>query len=92
MSYYERCKECIGRPVCIRMTDGMLHRGFIDSVDKSYVYLRPLGGCRLGGFGYGFGGGFYGGYGYPYGGYGYRRPIWPLALAGIAALSLLYFW
>lgn len=90
MSYYERCKECIERPVCIRMRDGSVHKGIIDQVDNKCVYLRPLRNRGLGGFGYGFGGGFYGGYG-GYGGYGYR-PVWPLALAGIAALSLLYFW
>jgi len=88
MSYYDRCKECMGRPVCIRMKDGKVHRGIIDRVDRRQVYLRPLENKGLGGFGYGFGGGWgFGGYGYSYGGGG-----WALALAGITALSVLFFW
>ncbi len=90
MSYYDRCRECMGRPVCIRMKDGKMHRGIIDQVDRRQVYLRPLENRGLGGFGYGFGGGLgFGGYGY--GGYGYGGGR-ALALAGIAALSVLFFW
>lgn len=80
MSYYDRCNECMGRPVCIRMKDGKVHRGIIDRVDRRQVYLRPLENRGLGGFGYG------------YGGYGYGGGGWALALAGIAALSVLFFW
>lgn len=92
MPYYDRCRECVGRPVNIRMKDGKIHRGIIDRVDRRQVYLRPLGNRELGGFGYGFGGGF-GGYrrGYGYGGYGYGGG-YGIALVGIAALSLLFFW
>src|SRR5699024_9878563 len=49
MSYYDRCKECVGRPVCIRMRDGKMHRGIIDRVDRRQVYLRPLENKGLGG-------------------------------------------
>lgn len=89
-SYFDQCKQYTGRPVGIRTKDGSVHRGFITNVDNSNVYLRPMSNNNLGGFGYGFGGGFggygYGGYGNGYGnGYG-------VALASIAALSLLFFW
>lgn len=87
MSYYNKCKEHVGRPVCIRTRDGKFHRGIITDVDQRCVHLRPLEGRGLGGFGYGFGGGFgFGGYGYGYGG------GWPIALAAIVGLSALFFW
>ncbi|MGY0694884.1 hypothetical protein ACW2QC_19300 [Virgibacillus sp. FSP13] len=85
---YRQCLGCVGRPVGIRTKDGRMHRGVVTRVSNSHVFLRPLEGRNLGGFGYGFGG--YGGYG-GYGGWGWGAG-WGIALATIAALSPLFFW
>ena len=81
--YHGLCQKYRGRGVEIRTHDGRIHRGLIQQVSRSRVYLQPLGYSRnLGGFGYGYGG-------YGYGGWG-----WGIALGFIAALALLplFFW
>jgi hypothetical protein len=53
------CNRGIGRGVQIRLHDGRVHRGIIERVTPSRVYLRPFGNTRnFGGYGYGFFGGF----------------------------------
>jgi hypothetical protein len=91
--YHALCQNHKGKAVEIRTRDGKTHRGIIQRVSRSKVYLQPLGHPRsLGGFGYGYCG--YdgcgcGGYGCGYGGFGFG-----LALGSIATLALLplFFW
>jgi hypothetical protein len=79
-NYYHMCKRGIGRAVEIRMHDGRIHRGVIERVTPSRVYLRPLGRSRnFGGYGYGWGWGW---------GFGAG-----LAIGAIAALAFIpFFW
>ncbi|PLR79043.1 hypothetical protein CU633_02330 [Bacillus sp. V3-13] len=77
--YYNMCNRGIGRAVQIRTHDGRVHRGIIERVTPSRVFLRPFGrGRSYGGFGYG---GF---------GFGFAAGI---ALAAIAAIIFIpFFW
>ncbi|WP_407269457.1 hypothetical protein [Radiobacillus sp. PE A8.2] len=82
MSHYaEVCNRCKGRPVAIRTRDGQVHRGIVDRVNNSHVFLRPLPSRNLGGYSYGFWG--------PRPGFG-----WGVALGTILGVSLLplFFW
>ncbi|WLR51828.1 hypothetical protein LC040_02670 [Bacillus tianshenii] len=78
--YYNLC--CRYRGQNVRITDryGRVHAGRIARVDNRNVYLQPIGGRNLGGFGWGFYGGFY--------------PAYPIALAAIAGIAIggLLFW
>lgn len=81
--YHGLCQKYRGRAVEIRTHDGRTHRGIINHVGNSRVYLNPINRQKnLGGFSYGYGG-------YGYGGYGYG-----LGIASITALALLplFFW
>lgn len=84
--HYNTCCQNMNRPVRIRTGDGKVHTGVVSKVDRSRVYLRPIGNRPQGGLGYGFRG--YPGYGY---GWGWG---WGIALASIAAIALLplFFW
>ncbi|WP_407933960.1 hypothetical protein [Aquibacillus rhizosphaerae] len=84
MSHYHECRSNIGRPVRIQTIDGKVHRGIIQKVNHSHVFLQPMS-PKLGGYGYGF-------YG-PYGGYGAGLG-WGVALGSIATLAFLplFFW
>src|SRR5690606_31875008 len=42
--YYHLCCKNIGVPVEITCHDGTVHRGIIDRVDRTHVYLRPFDG------------------------------------------------
>ncbi|MEN1969475.1 hypothetical protein WMZ97_15540 [Lentibacillus sp. N15] len=86
--YYHQCMRCVGRPVQIRTRDGRIHRGVIDRVNNTHVYLRPMGNRNLGGFGYGYGGWGWGG---GWGGFGLGFAS-GIALTAIAAFSPLFFW
>ncbi|KGX92444.1 hypothetical protein N781_17115 [Pontibacillus halophilus JSM 076056 = DSM 19796] len=61
--YYDRCKRCVGKPVQIRDNRGRVHRGMVDRVSPTHVFIRPfqepVGG--LGG-GPGHGSHFFGGF------------------------------
>ncbi|WP_409290248.1 hypothetical protein [Peribacillus sp. SCS-37] len=82
-AYYNQCRGGIGRAVVIRTHSGEVHRGIIHRVNRSRVFLRPLGGRgNYGGFGYGYYGG---GYGFDYG------LGWGVALGAIAALAFIPF-
>lgn len=77
--YYKKCCEYRGKPVMITTRDGKVHRGVVERVTPTHVYLRPMGRGRIGGFGY---------YGY---GYGWGIPIALGAIAGIA-LATAFWW
>ncbi|MGO4886907.1 hypothetical protein ACJ2A9_04040 [Anaerobacillus sp. MEB173] len=87
--YYGLCCQHKGKYVHIHDKSGRSYYGKIVDVDRQFVYLESeRGRTDLGGYGYGW----YGG------GYGYRRPIFPIALAGIAGFALgvafspFFFW
>ena len=84
--YHSLCTRHVGRPVVIGTRDGRTNRGIIQGVRNNRVYLQPIGGRNLGGFGYGFG------YGYGYGFGRGRAFAFGIALGAIATLALLPFW
>ncbi|WP_214481867.1 hypothetical protein [Bacillus sp. SM2101] len=89
---YHRCCSYTGRPVEVRLRGGGVHRGIVDSVTPSHVYIRPIGPGprRFGGYGLGFVGG-YGGYG----GFGGAAAVAAVAIVGIVAITALafaFFW
>lgn len=85
--YYNLCQRYHGQNVTLTCRDGSRHVGRIVRVTPRTVYIQPVGGRRLGGFGFGFYGGYYGGF---YGGY---SPIGiPLAFVTGLVLGGLLFW
>lgn len=40
--YYHICNKNIGEPVEITCHDGSVHRGYIDRVNETHLYLRPF--------------------------------------------------
>ncbi|MEK3936914.1 hypothetical protein MKY41_16545 [Sporosarcina sp. FSL W7-1349] len=78
--YHSLCTRHVGRAVVIGTRDGKTHRGIIQGVRNNRVYLQPIGGRNLGGFGYGFG-------------FGRGRAFaFGIALGAIATFALLPFW
>ncbi|MCT2537776.1 hypothetical protein NC661_12500 [Aquibacillus koreensis] len=81
--YYHDCKNNIGRPVKIVTRDGKVHRGMIERVNNTHVFLKPMS-SNLGGYGYGF-----------YRPWGFGAGLgWGVALGSIATLAFLpfFFW
>ncbi|MDX8366913.1 hypothetical protein [Cytobacillus sp. IB215665] len=77
----------------VRLRGGGVHRGIVDSVTPSHVYIRPMGPGprRFGGYGLGFVGGGYGGFG----GFGGAAAVAAVAIVGIVAITALafaFFW
>ncbi|GAB2568639.1 hypothetical protein [Gracilibacillus alcaliphilus] len=87
MSHYEFCKQHIGHPVKIVTRSGEVHRGVIKHVNRSRVFIDPLGSPRnLGGYGQGY---------YGYGGFGFGSGFGlGIALGAIASIAFLpfFFW
>lgn len=65
MANYDLCCRYQGRVVSICCRDGKRHTGKIVRVTNSHVYIQPVDGRNMGGFGFGFWGG-YGGFYRPY--------------------------
>lgn len=91
--YYQLCCRHQGRAVRIRDKFGKVHRGIIDRVSPTHVYIRPFGPKNRRGFDYGgFG---YGGFGRPFGfGFGFGAAA-AIALAAIVAFAVIpfgFFW
>ncbi|MGX1900060.1 hypothetical protein EDD69_107115 [Thermolongibacillus altinsuensis] len=79
--YYHLCCRYRGRSVEIRDRFGRIHRGIIDRVTPSHVYIRPIrarGPRSFGGFGFGF--------------FGFGAAAFAIAIGAIVALSLIPFW
>lgn len=92
--YYQLCCKYRGRPVEIRDRFGKTHRGIIDRVSPSHVYIRPAqpyGPRGPRGFGYpGYGGPFFG---RPFGfGFGAAAAVAIAAIVAIAVIPFAFFW
>lgn len=84
--FYHLCKnQYMNKPVEVRMLDGGVHRGIVSRVDREHVWLRPLddGIGRDGGID---------GPGMFFWWWGWGFPLALAGIAGIAALSALWFW
>ncbi|MDX8045223.1 hypothetical protein SH601_04405 [Gracilibacillus sp. S3-1-1] len=81
MSHFDFCRRNIGSPVKIVTRDGVTHRGYINRVNRSKVFIEPFQRRGLGGYGYGFFG------------YGSGLGI-GIALGAIATIAVLpfFFW
>ncbi|MBM7572624.1 hypothetical protein [Aquibacillus albus] len=82
-NYFNMCQKNVGKPVKITTKDGRVHRGIIQRVNHSHVFLQPTP-RGLGGYGFGY----WGPYGY---GPGFGVGV---AFGAIATLAFLpfFFW
>ncbi|MFC4402644.1 hypothetical protein [Gracilibacillus xinjiangensis] len=85
--HYDFCCKNMGRPVKVITNDGQVHKGVIRHVNRSKVFLAPLDGNQMGGYGIGY-------YGYGPGYYGRRGLGIGIALGAIATIAFLpfFFW
>jgi hypothetical protein len=93
--YYHLCCKYKGRPVELKDKLGNVHRGIIERVTPTHVYIRPYqpyGPRNLRGFGYG-------GFGRPFFGrrfgFGFGAAAVAIALAALIAFAVIpfgFFW
>jgi len=81
--YYNMCCNAIGKPVRVECAGGKVHYGYIDRVDRTHLYLRPMDGPQGGGGGYGGPGTFLWGFG--------AGAVFGIALGTIVGLSFSPF-